>query len=248
MSTNHTKIIGTLLPAVIILTAGCKTIVREDIIVSIDTGVGATIAENKQTQSYELKAGYIRNQFYSIPTGKLVENDNSAAETAVVTDPNRRPTHAKISNAANVTPQLVSGIRAHSGLGDLLLGMDVSENFAIGDVAVTSQAAIAMYITTAVTASNATAAAEAIKAYAALTDPNLLADQKTLDVLLAKNLQTGKTIQGYNSGNSYNANQTQQYADDWAAKNKNSTVGTIRRKGGHDLNELIIELKSVTIP
>lgn len=53
-----------LMSAAIALATGCKTIVRENIITSIDTGVGASLAENKQTQSYEFKVGYIRSQFY----------------------------------------------------------------------------------------------------------------------------------------------------------------------------------------
>ena len=145
----------------VLLGTGCSTIVRENIISSIDTGVGATVAENKQTQMYELKAGYIRSQFYSIPTGKLVENTNSS--TALVTSTNGTVTNAQISNAANITPQVVSGIKEHSGLGDLVLGMDVSENFAVGDVAVNSQAAVAMYIANAANTNNAAAAAKAVE-------------------------------------------------------------------------------------
>jgi len=147
--------------AIILLGTSCSTIVRENIISSIDTGVGATVAENKQTQMYELKAGYIRSQFYSIPTGKLVENTNSS--TALVTSTNSIVTNAQISNAANITPQVVSGIKEHSGLGDLLLGMDVSENFAVGEVAVMSPAAVAMYIATAQNSTNAAAASKAVQ-------------------------------------------------------------------------------------
>jgi hypothetical protein len=152
--------IGAALLVSVLLTAGCTTIVRENIISSIDTGVGATVAENKQTQMYELKAGYIRSQFYSIPTGKLVQNTNSS--TALVTSTNGTVINAQISNAANITPQVVSGIKEHSGLGDLLLGMDVSENFAVGEVAVNSQAAVAMYIASAANTTNAAAAAIAV--------------------------------------------------------------------------------------
>src|SRR5260221_9602589 len=94
--------------AVALLVAGCETIVRENIISSIDTGVGATVAENKQTQMYELKAGYIRSQFYSIPTGKLVKNTNAANETSIISKLGGDTSNAKISNAANVTPQVVS--------------------------------------------------------------------------------------------------------------------------------------------
>jgi hypothetical protein len=162
----------------IMLGAGCKTIVRENIISAIDTGIGATLAENKQTQLYELKAGYIRSQFYSIPTGKLVENKNP--ETQIVLDKNGNVVKAQISNAANITPQLVAGIRSHTGLQDIFLGMDVSENFAVGDVAVNSQAATAMYVAAATSDTKATAASQAVQSLSATTfsatDQNHMAD------------------------------------------------------------------------
>src|SRR5205814_1676776 len=120
-----------------------------------------SVTENKQTQLYEFKVGYIRSQFYSIPTGKLVENSGGTNDTLLVTSADGSATKGKFSNAANITPQVVSGIKMHSGLGDLLLGLDVSENFAVGDVAVMSPAAIAMYISTAQSPTNAQAAAQA---------------------------------------------------------------------------------------
>lgn len=80
----------------------------------------------------------------------------------VTTSKGSTTTKAKISNAANVTPQLVSGIKMHSGLQDLLLGLDVAENFAVGDVAVNSKAAVAMYLATAQDPANAQAASTAL--------------------------------------------------------------------------------------
>lgn len=176
---------------------GCnKTVVRENILSTIDTGIGLSLTENRQTQMYELKAGYIRNQFYSIPTGKVVESDNTAflnmstckkientpigaldkAERIKVFSlmsscENGR--NRQISNAANVTPELVSGIRAHTGLQDILLGMDVSESFAVGKEAVKSNAAVAMYIAMAKEPENAQAAAAAVSPLTYDTDPSV---------------------------------------------------------------------------
>ncbi len=164
-----------------VLAAGCKTIVRENIISSIDTGVGATIAENKQTQMYELKAGYIRSQFYSIPTGKLVENKGATDGSVLVTSPDGTVSQkGQISNAANVTPQMVSGIRAHSGLGDLVLGMDISENFAVGKDAVNSPAAVAMYFSQITNSAVAQAAANASQSASAATLPGATPGQIAL--------------------------------------------------------------------
>ena len=143
-----------------LLFAGCSTVVRENIVTSIDTGIGASIAENKQTQMYELKAGYIHSQFYSIPTGKIVSNEKGA-------------TNDIRSNNANITPQVVSGIHAKTSLADILLGMEVSENFAVGSIAVMSPAASAMYVADAKTPTNAVSAAAAVQSVAMANSTNI---------------------------------------------------------------------------
>jgi len=237
-------LVATFVVMALALGTGCKTIVRENIISSIDTGVGATIAENKQTQSYELKAGYIRSQFYSIPTGKLVENPGAATNTQIVTDNQGKPGSGKFSNAANVTPEMVSGIKSHSGLGDLLLGMDVSENFAVGEVAVNSQAAIAMYIANAANPTNAKAAADAT-GYSYQNDPNLRHDQETLDTLLKKNLKPGVQMIGKPAGTSYRSDQTRDYARA-LAEQVGKPLKTIRQAGGKDLEDMIKKLQDNT--
>ncbi len=175
-----------MLVLVVVLTAACgKTVVRENILSTIESGVGITVSQNKQTQMYEVKTGFIRSQFYSIPTGKVVENDASvftdistcrkiaSMPIGVISPPERakvfsllsscvREKKTQTSNAANVTPELVSGIRAHTGWEDLFLGMDVSESFAVGKVAVMSPAAVAMYITMAKETENAQAASAVV--------------------------------------------------------------------------------------
>ena len=133
----------------VLFTTGCKTVVRENIISSINTGIGVTLAENPKTELYEVKVGYIRSQFYSVPTGKNVEDESAGG------------TH--LSNEANITPEIVSGIRMESDARHLLLGVSVSESFAVGKIAVMSPAATAMYIADARNKNNATAAGAAAK-------------------------------------------------------------------------------------
>jgi hypothetical protein len=140
---NLIKINGAAPLLVFLFASGCTTVVRENIISDINTGIGASITENQKTQMYELKLGFIRTQFYSIPTGKKVEGDGQ-------------------TNRADIVPNLVSGIRARSGIEHLFIGMDVSENFAVGDIAVLSPAAVAMYISQARDEKRAAAAAGAI--------------------------------------------------------------------------------------
>jgi hypothetical protein len=135
--------------------SGCKTVIRENIVSSINSGIGITVAENPKTELYEVKVGYIRSQFYSIPTGKTVENEKNS----VVAREDKR------SNRADLTPQVVSGIRMKSGIEHLIVGLEISENFAVGEAAVNSPAAVAMYVGAA-EKDNARSAADAAQATA----------------------------------------------------------------------------------
>jgi hypothetical protein len=147
-----------------VLTGGCQTVVRENIISSVNTGVGASLTENPQTQLYEARVGFIRSQFYSIPTGKNVDGK------PVSKDEKGASTYTNLSNDVTNTPELVSGIRSETGIKHLFLGADVMENFAVGKVAVNSRAAVAMYIAQAAGEEQATAAAGALKADAELDE------------------------------------------------------------------------------
>ncbi len=115
--------------ALAVLGVGCSTPVRENIFASVNTTIGATVMENDKTQLYEARLGFIRHQFYSIPTGKRV-GTNSV-------------------NRPRAVPQVVSGIRSESGIKHLLIGSDTSENFATGFMGTRSPAAIAMYVSQA---------------------------------------------------------------------------------------------------
>ena len=145
-----------------VLVTGCTKLYRENIISSVNSGVGltgiiqavfviaiqprfygqfASFAENPQTELYELKAGYIRSQYYSIPTGKLVlKNDGGKSNDTTTYD------DTKTENHPDITPTLVSGIRVTTSVQNLFLGMDISENFAVGAAGVNSPAASAMFI------------------------------------------------------------------------------------------------------
>jgi hypothetical protein len=156
-----------LLPAAALLCgSGCKTVVRENIISTVNTGMGVTVAENPQTQLYELKAGFIRSQFYSIPTSKTIADaDGKTLDKSL------------ISTSPKETPDLVSGIRAASGVQSLVFGMDIAENFAVGPEGVKSKAAVAMYLSQA-------ANPEAAKAAAALLAGNDQDEVENLQVEL----------------------------------------------------------------
>jgi hypothetical protein len=139
--------------AAVTIAGGCRTIARENILSAINTGIGVQVAENPQTQLYEVKIGYIRSQAYSVPTGKVVESEDAAGN----------PVPGTLHNDAERTPEVVAGIRMRSGVEQLFVGVDVSENFAVGRVAVMSPAAVAMYIADAASEDRANAAADAVR-------------------------------------------------------------------------------------
>lgn len=168
MKPKSSKLIAlrTALPAAVALSLGTGcSVVRENVISSINTGFGVQVVENPQTQVPELKIGYIRSQFYSIPTAKTVGNVHntlSGQASGPLNDPSK-------------TPQLVSGIRAGAKGATGGVGMDISENFAVGEAAVNSQAAIAMYIAQA----NVPASAQAASSAVTSAKVQLEKDQKT---------------------------------------------------------------------
>lgn len=242
------------LPALVLggaalLFTGCETVTRENIISSIDTGFGATVMENKQTQVPEIKVGYIRSQFYSIPTGKVVKNagDRKNSNTNGVAS----PYFDHQTNAANTAPNLVAGIRTKSSFGSLLFGLEIDENFAVGDRAVMSPAAVAMYITSADDPKTAQAASDAVQGKDSaksiaktLNDPTHreLVDKlnKLVDEPLTKQVSANKTdfAVGAKAGD---------YADALAAE-KDDTLGDIRIKTSRedDLKEIVDKLTDAT--
>jgi hypothetical protein len=157
--------------AIVVLTPGCQNVVRENVLSTINTGVGVTLAENPQTQLYEVKVGYIRSQFYSIPTSKTILEEAEASTVTTTREEGAQRTTVTgksrysplTQTAANRTPQVVSGIRMESGAKHLFLGVDITESFAVGEIAVNSPAAVAMYVAGALEPQSAQAAAQAAR-------------------------------------------------------------------------------------
>jgi hypothetical protein len=250
MNLSDKQTIGLLLlGAATLLAIGCKTTVRENVISTIDTGFGATIAENKQTQIPEIKVGYIRSQFYSVPTGKVVENQKIKTKAADGKSAEVIGDHQ--TNAANLTPEMVAGIRVHSSWSTGLFGADISESFALGEAAVKSQAAIAMYVASAEDKDVAKAAADAVKGTdsaekiaAYLNNANHQTAVANLKDLRSKKLTSAQKANGqdFNVGDSASA-----YADALATE-KGDTIFNIQNKPSHaaDLQDIITKLQSAT--
>lgn len=125
MNTKYLLILIAVLPA-------CSAS-RENITASVVNTIGVTLAQNETSQMYEAKAGYIRNQFYLIPTGKIIEKGPAGDLQAV-------------NALANVTPQVVSASSVESGVEQLFIGIKSKELFAVGKHGVESPAAVAMFL------------------------------------------------------------------------------------------------------
>ncbi|GAA5482466.1 hypothetical protein [Haloferula sargassicola] len=139
------------LPAFVI--TSCN-VARENVLASVNTVIGLSVAQNEKNAAYEAKAGYIRNQIYSVPTGKTVENSSG------------QPVYSPINDADRV-PNVVGALVVESGVKELFIGMNVKELFATGTDGVNSAAATAMFVANAETPAHT---AETIKAVEQIDD------------------------------------------------------------------------------
>jgi hypothetical protein len=189
----------------------------------------------------EIKVGYLRSQFYSIPTKKTVGGLHNDLAQGSTSSPQTDP---------SITPELVSGIRAGANARSGIVGMDISENFAVGKIAVNSRAAIAMYIAQAENAQSATAAAASIgnedvqTVMDAVNKPDK-AGQALYDTLVKKDLKTPKPKKS--DGSEYSS--TAEYAEAAAGKIRpGGTAAEIRLLGGANLRQLNEDLEKVVNP
>ena len=88
---------------------------------SVQSVVGLDVSENPQTQVPHVRFGFIRNQYYYIPTGKVVVSGGPAG-----------------SGKADETPELVSDIYVKM---EFLQSGEIKEKFAVGPRAVKSESA-----------------------------------------------------------------------------------------------------------
>jgi hypothetical protein len=97
---------------------GCST--SGYITSAISTVVGLDVSENPKTQMPHVRFGYVRGQYYYIPTDKVA--GGTSGESA----------------SSKQTPELVSNLFLKS---DFLSSTTISEQFAVGEVAVRTTAA-----------------------------------------------------------------------------------------------------------
>ena len=155
-------------PVLVLLVAsqgGCaKKLLRENVLATTQSMYGLAINQNAQTQMYEFKLGYARNELFLVPTSKRVINDRNDDDAAGTrTDYAGYPAWLENSDPSR-TPEVLAEIQVggsgKQGQGSQDTAVKVYQRLAVGKMAVDSDAAIALMANDPTTAANAKRAPE----------------------------------------------------------------------------------------
>ena len=117
--------------------AGCAgKILRENVLATTQSAFGLQVAQNPQTQMYEAKIGYSRNEFFLVPTDKTIMYETSGGS-----DEKEKSVQSGASKTANVLAEIQVGGTAKNSEQRVT----IYQRLAVGDIAVKSGAAIALY-------------------------------------------------------------------------------------------------------
>lgn len=132
--------------------AGCSdTLLRETVLANTETMVGVAVAQDSRTNMYQGRAGYFRHELFLVPTSKRVA---ASGESGVAE-----------SNDPGSTPEVLGEIMADGAIASPVGGRDpvrvgVYQRLAVGKLAVTSGAAIALLARDAATAAGTQASTD----------------------------------------------------------------------------------------
>ncbi len=157
-------VMGALLASMILTGCNGGKVLRENVLATTQSTIGISLAQNPQTQVHELKAGFVRNEFFLVPTSKRVvydENNKDAAGTGTATA-TTDGTGNKTTRSSNYdkgvehndptgTPEVLAEIQV-GGKGKQSIGtspeqgadVEVYQRLAVGKIAVQSGAAVAL--------------------------------------------------------------------------------------------------------
>lgn len=129
-----------LAPAVIL--TGCHREMRETVVATTQSMIGLSLAQNVQSQMYELRIGYARNEFFWVPTSKRVYYDENGGER---TWGSGQPAHDDPIWTPEVLAEIQVGGRGKLGIGsDQGARVAMYQRLAMGKRAVESKAAVAL--------------------------------------------------------------------------------------------------------
>lgn len=124
------------LAAVVVMGSGCSNkLLRETVLANTETMVGLSVAQNSQSQAYELKFGFARHELFIVPTDKFVKYAQKGGINAPETS--SKP-------GADITANVVGEIRIGFDSDLNKQGAKVYQRLAVGPLAVQSPAAVAL--------------------------------------------------------------------------------------------------------
>ncbi len=129
---------GLLMAAAALPMPGCSSgkILRENVLASTQSTFGLHIAQNPQTQVHEFKFGYARNELFLVPTDKTITYAESGSAGKK---------EKSVSSGATKTANVVGEIQVGGTARGTENGVRMYQRLAVGDIAVRSGAAIALY-------------------------------------------------------------------------------------------------------
>lgn len=137
--TTHTILLsGLIVSLVVISVSGCAAgkILRENVLASTQSTFGLQVAQNPQTQVHEFKLGYARNEFFLVPTDKTVLYEQSGGANEKECD---------VRSGASKTANVLAEIQVGGTSKGTEQRVTIYQRLAVGDLAVRSGAAIALY-------------------------------------------------------------------------------------------------------
>lgn len=225
---------------------GCSTrLSRENILANTETAYGLSVSQNTKTQAPEVKLGYFRHEFFYVPSSKtILYEDNQKGlggeqdatwQAEGFNDPSNTPeVLAEIAIRSGGTSRLQSDQQDGGRPASATANFRVRQRLAIGKLAVTSGAAVALMSDQPLDAGTAAA----LISSANPADNQLRAE---LDELLKKPLKQAESC----GGRSYATDRTMNYARCLAGEiSGGDTLDNVRALGGENLKKLVETLKS----
>jgi hypothetical protein len=140
-----------ILAALLLPLASCSDrLLRENVLASTQTVVGLQLAQNPQTQGYEARAGFARQELFIVPTSKRVAYDSRGevpprVRTFAADGTPIRDEHAATGDDPSRTPEVLGEIMVDGAVGldpaGKPLNVGVYQRLAVGPRAVASPAA-----------------------------------------------------------------------------------------------------------
>ncbi len=130
---------------------GCtERLNRENVFANTETGIGLFVAQNPKTQVYELKLGYLRHEFFFVPTSKTVTYNRQTSPSGMlqwvfgpplieegVSNHSPKPT-------AEVLGEVAADVSADGQEAGPSANFGVRQRLAVGETAVRTGGAVAL--------------------------------------------------------------------------------------------------------